>query len=330
MVTPLLKKPNLNKNCKSNYRPVSNLNYISKILEKVVAKQIKNHIDGFGLDNPFQSAYKAYHSTETALLSVQNDIYQAMEKGKVTALTLLDLSAAFDTIDHGILLRRLTDWFGIEGVALDWVVSYLTNRSQSININGTLSIPFTLLFGVPQGSVLGPLLFILYTTPLSSIIKNSEDIEHNLYADDTQIYKSFNTSTFNSSISDLQNCLGSVQQWMYSNKLKLNPGKTEFLLIGNKCHRNKFLPNFPIDILGNEISPKSSARNLGVSFDADFNFKHHINNVFKSCNYHIRDLRRVRKHLNLQTSTALANALVSSRLDYCNSLLYSVPAIYLK
>ena len=119
LVSPLLKKASLPKNTFSSYRPVSNLNYLSKILEKVVANQIKLHIDGFGLDNPFQSAYKSFHSTETALLSVQNDIYVAMGRGNVTALTLLDLSAAFDTIDHDILLGRLSDLFGIGEVALE-------------------------------------------------------------------------------------------------------------------------------------------------------------------------------------------------------------------
>ena len=176
LVSPLLKKPSLPKNSFSSYRPVSNLNYLSKILEKVVAKQIQQHIDGFGLDNPFQSAYKSFHSTESALLTVQNDIYMAMERGTVTALTLLDLSAAFDTIDHDILLGRLSDWFGIGKVALKWIVSYLKNRSQTININGKLSIPLTLQIGVPQGSVLGPLLFILYTTPHSKLLDKSEVI----------------------------------------------------------------------------------------------------------------------------------------------------------
>ena len=330
IVTPLLKKPTLPKNDLKNYRPVSNLHFISKIVEKVVAKQIKQHVDGCGLDNPFQSAYKAYHSTETALLSVQNDIYEQMGKGKVTALTLLDLSAAFDTIDHKILLDRLEDWFGITGDALKWLVDYLFNRSQSINTLGAISIALFLFFGVPQGSVLGPLLFILYTTPLSQILSSYQDINHHLYADDTQAYTSFNTSTFKPNIQQLQNCLVNVQDWMYQNKLKLNPDKTEFLVIGNKCQREKFVSEFPIDILGNQLSPSDHARNLGVNFDANFDFKRHINNTVSSCNYYIRDIRRIRKHLTLNSATALANALVSSRLDYCNSLLYSVPQYYLQ
>jgi hypothetical protein len=170
LVTPLLKKSSLPKNIFKNYRPVSNLNYVSKLMEKVVSNQIKGHVDGMELDNPFQSAYKSYHSTETALLSVTNDILNSMGSGKVTALTLLDLSAAFDTIDHRLLLDRLRKWFGIRDVALEWVASYLSNRCQLISIQNKLSIPMSLLYGVPQGSVLGPLLFILYTAPLSQVI----------------------------------------------------------------------------------------------------------------------------------------------------------------
>ena len=116
---------------------------------------------------------------------------------------------------------------------------------------------------------------------------------------------------------------------MFSNKLKLNPDKTEFMLIGNKCHRNKFTSVFPINLLGTDLSPSQYARNLGVTFDADFNFQRHINNVIKSCNYHMRDLRRIRKHLSDDVAVSLANALVSSRLDYCNSLLYGIPAKYI-
>ena len=111
---------------------------------------------------------------------------------------------------------------------------------------------------------------------------------------------------------------------MYENKLKLNPDKTEFLLIGNKCHRKDFLPSFPIDILGNNISPIPSARNLGVIFDKEFSFVCHINSLVKSSHYHMREFRRIRKHLDRDTAIYVANAIVGGRIDYCNSLLYGV------
>ena len=117
---------------------------------------------------------------------------------------------------------------------------------------------------------------------------------------------------------------------MHKNKLKLNPDKTEFLLIGNKCHRKNFTSSFPIDILGNQISPTPTARNLGVIFDSDFNFIPHINSIVKSCNYHMRQFRRIRKHLDRDTAISVANAIVGSRIDYCNSLLYGVHNTYVK
>ena len=306
-----------------NYRPVSNLSFISKILEKVVASQLISHVQAAGLSNPIQSAYKKHHSTETALLKIHNDILMAMDDGKVTALTLLDLSAAFDTIDHSILLSRLKNWFGVKGLALSWLESYLTGRSQQVKLGDSLSSKVDLPFGVPQGSVLGPLLFTLYTTPLSSVISH-HSIPHHLYADDSQLYVSFGSDDSETSLRSLQSCLDSVQQWMTANKLKLNPGKTEFLLIGHEQQRRKYMSMFPVELLGVATNPTKKARNLGVTFDCNFSLRSHVSMVCRSCLYHIRDLRRVRRYLNMDNAKTLAHALVSSRVDYCNSLLYGI------
>ena len=156
-----------------------------------------------------------------------------MDAGKVTALTLLDLTAAFDTIDHTILLRRLEDWFGITGKALDWFKSYLAGRCQRIRLGDCLSSKADPKFGLPQRSVLGPLLFTLYTTPVSSMICEHA-IPHHLYADDSQLYVSFASGDSATALNGLQSCLASVHSWMSTNKLKLNPDKTEFFLIGNE------------------------------------------------------------------------------------------------
>ena len=246
-----------------------------------------------------------------------------MDDGRVTALTLLDLFAAFDTIDHTILLRRLGNWFGVSGKALDWFKSYLTGRSQRIKLGNCLSSRSDLSFGVPQGSVLGPLLFTLYTTPLSSLVSGLA-IPHHLHADDSQLYVSFSSGDSAAALNGLQSCLASVQSWMSTNKLKLNPDKTEFLLIGNERQRNKYFSMFPTELLGVKSYPAKSARNLGVIFDTHFNFPSHISAICSSCIYHIRDLRRIRRHLDLDSAKLLANALVSSRLDYCNSLLSGI------
>ena len=306
-----------------NYRPVSNLSFISKIIEKVVAKRIHSHLSQTGTSNPFQSAYKKLHSTETALLKIHNDIVEAMDRGRVVALTLLDLSAAFDTIDHCTLLQRLESCFGISGHALNWFCSYLGDRHQQVKIGATLSQSSHIPFGVPQGSVLGPLLFTLYTTPLSTVISD-HSIPHHLYADDSQLYVSFSASDSSASLQKLRSCLSSVQNWMLVNKLKLNPDKTEFLLIGHKKQREKYLAMFPVTLMDVETNPARSARNLGVIFDHDFNFRLHISQVCRSCFYHIRDFRRIRRYLSLENAKMLAHAMVTSRLDYCNSLLYGI------
>mgnify|MGYP003953543213 CR=1 FL=1 len=211
IVIPLIKKSSLPKNCLKNYRPVSNLNYISKLLEKIVANQIKSHLSTNNLHNPKQSAYREGHSTESALLSVGNDINLNLAKGESTAMVLLDLSAAFDTIDHNILLSRLYDYFGVKGIVLQWITSYLQNRNQSVKIGTTYSEKQSLNFGVPQGSVLGPLLFTMYTTPISGIINNHKPLEHCLYADDTQIYVSLTPTNANEMLKILQKCLQSIQ-----------------------------------------------------------------------------------------------------------------------
>ena len=239
-----------------------------------------------------------------------------MERGEVTSLILLDLSAAFDTVDHSILLTRLQNWFGLDGLFLDWFSSHLSLRSQAVSINDSISAFSTLSCGVPQGSVLGPLLLTLYTTPLGSVIsKNS--LKYHLYADDTQLYISFTPTT---SALSLTTTFNDILSRMNLNKLLLNPSKTEFLLIGTKQQRLKFsdLTNLS---LSNDILPVSfSARNLGFIFDSDMSFSDQINSVSKSCHFHIRDIRRIRRLLSLSTATALANSLVSSKLDYCNSL----------
>ena len=169
-MTPILKKQGLDDNDLRNYRPVSNLPFLSNILERVVLLQLQSHLCANSLFEIRQSAYRKYHSTETAVLSVLEGLLTKSDEKLVSVLALLDLSAAFDTLDHAILLRRLESTFGISGLALSWFESYLSDRTQSVVVDGLMSTSVPLVFGVPQGSVLGPVLFTLYSQPLSDVI----------------------------------------------------------------------------------------------------------------------------------------------------------------
>ena len=235
MLPPSSKKSSLDKEIFKNYRPVSNLNFISKLLKNVVAVQLQTHLDEAGLVTAFQSAYRKHHSTESALLNIHNDILLNIAKGSVTTLTLLALSAAFDTIDHTILLDRLNAYYGISELALGWFKSYLSGRTHSVKVGSTLSHPAALQYGVPQGSVLGPILFSLYTNPISSIIHSPSSINHHFYVDDTQLYITLSPTNFSHSIQKLKNCLTD-------------------------------------NILCNQVSPAQSVMNLGVVFDSNFSF----------------------------------------------------------
>ena len=184
-ITPLLKKPSLCPDDLSNYRPVSNLSFLSKLVERVAVKQLTAHLNFFDLFAPVQSAYRRHHSPETALLRVVNDMRMAVDAGDAVLLSLLDQSAAFDTIDHSTLLNRLSVRYGVTGVALSWFSSYLSDRCQSVSLRGVSSTPKPLRYGVPQGSVLGPILYILYTAPVCDIA-NQHDVPVHFYADDTQ------------------------------------------------------------------------------------------------------------------------------------------------
>ena len=183
-------KPELNSEILKNYMSVANLPFLSKVIEKAIAIQIHKHFSKTGIIDDFQSAYKADHSCEKALSRVFNDIASMIGKGNCNLLVLLDLSAAFDTIDHVILFGILKKYIGFDGNALKLIVSYFSDRTQRVQIDGILSEFASTVCGVPQGSVLVPLEFCLYMLPPSATLRFHK-IGYHVYADDTQIHVSF-------------------------------------------------------------------------------------------------------------------------------------------
>ena len=184
-------------------------------------------------------------------LYTANSSWRLVVNKSLVCVSWTSLGTAFDTIDHAILIKRLSSVFGISGTPLSWIKSYLFSRSFTVNAAGHTSNPQTLSCGVPQGSVLGPLLFILYTSPLSKLISSSS-VDHHLYTDDTQLFISFSPHSLSDAINHLRNTITQISAWMTANLLCLNPSKTEFLIIGLREQLGKLV--YPSDISPTDLT----------------------------------------------------------------------------
>ena len=327
------------------------MSFLNNIIESAVIQQYvgltKNQ-----LDDEKQSAYKQFYNTETLLTKIHNeslwifvnrvsvtkihhyvvvnDIMVNLGNGDVTMLVLLDLSAAFDTIDHDILLQRLRNRYGLQGSALTWFKSYISNRSQSVVINDKTSDRIPLKFGVPQGSKLGPILFNSYIAPVSEVAQRNQICDQK-YADDEQLILSFRPTFLGEqhAIGKMEKCISEIRDFLHENKLCNNGDKTELLLIGSSQQLKK-LHVSSIKVENVEINAMDHVRNLGVIFDKGMTMEKQVNKMCQNAYFNMRNLSKLRRSLDRDTIKTAVNSLVTPHLDYGNGLLYGIKSSLLK
>lgn len=321
-IVPSLKNEKLDHQEFKNYRPISNLTFLGKLVERVVLRRLNEHMKCNNLDIPEQSAYKKHHSTETILIKITNDLLLACDKRSATVLMMLDLSAAFDTVDHRKLLSILKKEIGISGVALRWFESFLGGRCQRVRLGETLSEDIILMFGVPQGSVLGPVLFNIYLRSFYSVVKKCGFMVQG-YADDHQIYKSFEPAQQSEVLTyEIKECFLRIQDWMQQYCLQLNPNKTEIIVFGSPAIVEE------ITILGVMLTNNNCIRfsrvvkNLGVYIDSNLTFLNQVKSLKKTSFKTLRNIRKLRYLFSEDQLKLLVNSLVVCKLDYCNGLYY--------
>lgn len=329
-VRPKPKTLNLDLSDPSNFRPISHLSFLSKTLERVVSSRLTEHLSSHGMDDVFQSGFKPLHSTETALLRVTDDLRRAAGRGCVSFLVLLDLTAAFDTVDHAVLIERLSTCVGLSGTALSWFRSYLSGRSMSVYVGANNSAESQVHYGVPQGSVLGPSLFLIYLLPLGALLRRLGASYH-FYADDAQIYITSSDSSLDTTVEEIETIYSSISSWLSNNFLKLNHSKTEIAVIGTPSRVSRALSL--VDGLGlgdARVRFSSVVKNLGVSYDSSLSFKEHIQSKAKKCLILLKNLKQIRSHFNDKAFSMLIHSLIFSHVDYCNSLFAGLPSSTLR
>jgi len=306
-VVPIYK--NKNSEDINNYRPISLLPTISKLLEKIIHKRTYSFLQKHNILYNSQYGFRPKHSTNDAITEYITDITENLETKTNTLSTYLDLSKAFDTIDHNILLNKLQH-YGIRGNSLNWFKSYLTNRSQYVKINNCKSDIKQVICGVPQGSVLGPLLFIIYTNDLPNSLKNTHAI---LFADDTTIYT--NHKEIKLLYQYVNRDLDALFEWFKTNKLSLNINKTNFMLFTNTNLPQTEI-NRSIKIGNEELKRKPSIKFLGIIIDEKLNWQNHIETTRNKLSKITYSLKMVKSFLPKQNMKILYQSLIQPYLEY--------------
>ncbi|MES9882533.1 MAG: reverse transcriptase family protein [Sedimenticola sp.] len=299
----------------NNYRPISILPTLSKLIEKWVQKHIMDYLNNFNLLHQTQSGFRAGHSTESALILMIDNFLRAINQGKLVGCILVDFRKAFDLVDHTILLQKLKLYKCTEQT-VKWFQSYLEQRSQVVSINGEKSEDMTVQYGVPQGSILGPVLFLLFINDLPlSLAGNVTGTD--LYADDTSIYD------IQSSKTDLQNnlqeALTKLGKWCKSNGMLLNTDKTKVMLITTRQKRTS-MPEKDLELKYDDIDLHqiSGDRILGIHIDQNLQWNTHFNNVCKKISSYLWLLSKIRSFLSIEHRTLFYKAYIQPHFGYCN------------
>ena len=306
----------------NSYRPLYNTSFTSKILESESFDQLMGKLKNFACFPKFQSAYREFHSVETAMCRVYNQLIKTKCSGKCTLLVLLDLSAAFDTVDHEILLNDLR-LLGLDGNVLSWYRSYLTNRKFKVVIDQVTSDPGFMRTGVPQGSILGPVLFIIYIMELQYLLEGM-NVSFHFYADDTQIF--FEIADLGQAQRRITEVLEVVKLWMKGRRLKLNTGKTEFILIGQKKCSYGVAGVRGMDIGGTVFEFSDAVRSLGILVDKNLDMHDQLKNVKRKAIGNLINISRISRYIDESSRMKLVHGLVMSHIDFCNSLYCGLPS----
>ena len=323
-VVPILKSMQLDSELFKNFRPVSLLSFISKLTERVVHNRINTYLSANDLHVPSQFGYKRHHSCETFLLKLIDDILVTVDSKLGVVVLIIDLSAAFDTVDHTVLLHILQSKFNINGSALAWLKSFLSDRTQRVKIGDSLSSSLTILYGVPQGSILGPLLFNLYCSSLTDAFSHA-GFNSMGYADDNlglRVFPAF--SKLSTLFSDVPSCLSSISKWTNAHFLKLNSNKTHVMFFGNKSFKQSVKLSGCLNSSGSLIPFSPSTKLLGVHLDDTLSFDLHVSKTVSSSLIILKNVRSIRKLLTPEAAATLIHAIITSKLDQCNSLLFNV------
>ena len=307
-IKPLYKNEDLND--PKNYRPISILPTLSKIFERAAANQITRHLEQNEYICPHQHAYRRKHSTQTCLIEVINHLYKLLEHKQIPAIISLDLSKAFDSINHDLLLNKLAD-LNLSEISIAWMKSYLTGRRQMTKFKHFTSGEEEVTSGIPQGSILGPLMFVCFTNDFPSSFDESFKVMS--YADDTQII--VNADNFEDLKAKIKQAIGIAQIWYKENTMKLNVGKTELLIIDQNISRN-FKLFFINDRKLIKIKPKPVIKVLGIKIDYMLNWNSQINYVKSKSINAIRNVHRINHFLPIKHRILLYNSLICPHFDY--------------